>query len=88
MNSKRNKNFATVTVTIIIVGLIGTYVPLLFTRPPIISNEELLPSEVASLVSPIVSQTQTTSTPTSTKPNVSGFGGLDEETKLLDNLGN
>lgn len=80
-----------VIVTIIVIGLVGVYAPLLFTKPQIVSepgDENYVPPETASLLPPQISPT---STPSSTdvapsQPLPEGFSGLDEEDQKLRDL--
>jgi len=87
MNPKKNKTFAQVIVWIMVVGLVGSFAPLIFQKPQIVQEPEFnYPSQTASLTPP---QTPTTTPPVSEKISPDGFKGLSEEgqsVKDLDNL--
>ncbi|MBI5732786.1 hypothetical protein HY967_02375 [Candidatus Jorgensenbacteria bacterium] len=97
MKALKNKSFVRGLVIVLTLGLVGTYMPLLFSNP---TPQDQLPPQSASLVEP-ETMLATSTPPTSTsvivpvtlekpKPITSpeGFSGLQEEGKSLDDLNN
>ncbi len=81
MNLAKNKTLVGVVVGVMIVGVVMTYVPLLFApQSPASPNSS---DQTANLPSAVAA----TSTPTSSVPNLpAGFSGLDKENQQLNNL--
>ncbi len=84
---------ARIMVFLVIAGLVGAYVPLLFA--PRASQQvpaaQVAPSDkTASLTSPEATTTSTSKKITETKPqsggSPAGFGGLEDENKSLNDL--
>jgi hypothetical protein len=94
MNPKKNKTFAQVVVWIMVVGLVGSFAPLIFQKPQIVQEPEFdYPPQTASLNPPqttttIPLQKTTTTPPVSEKISPDSFKGLNEESQSVKDLDN
>jgi hypothetical protein len=85
-NMVKKKKWANYLVGILVIGLVGAYVPLLFTKPQPTPPQE--PYQNLSQNQTFSTSAETTSSQTAEEKNPppTGFFGLENENELLDNL--
>lgn len=84
--TKKNKTLMRIVVSMLILGVVSMYAPLLFSRPQVVPEEQSDQSATLNQQAPLANDVATSST--STIPSTEGFNGLNEEQKSLNNLGN
>jgi len=86
MNLKKHKTAVAVLVTILALGVVLTYVPLIFTPKTVQAPEQTEGNQTATLLPSELNLNSTSSTSSPKLNEPDGFSGLKEEDKGLDDL--
>jgi hypothetical protein len=82
----KKKRWANYLVGVLVVGLLGAYVPLLFTKPQVAPPQEPYQNLSQNQAASTAAETTSSRTAEEKNPSPSGFAGLENENELLDNL--
>lgn len=83
---KKHKILVSVTMSLLILGLVAAYIPLIFAPQPQIPNQSVKPNQETASLLPVSPSSSDSAQDAVTKKNVDGFADLEKENNLLEDL--